>query len=137
MTTRPKLKSMIDRRAQATHWVAEFSAKDYDLVGSEHKHTKLARLPETTEQNAHQENTGNDSAARGWRDAQCLRALAALPEVEFSPSTHVKQLTDACTSLSKGPNALFWLSRVPVHLYVKRREQDKREPSASSSPCRE
>lgn len=124
---------MTNRRTQATHWVAEFSAKDYDLVGSEHKHTKLAGLPKTTEQNAHQENTENDSAARGWRDAQGLSALAALPEAEFSPSPHFWQLTDACTSLSKGPSALFWLPRVPVHLYVKRRVHNRREPSASAS----
>ena len=63
MTTRPRLKPVIDRRTQATRRVAEFPAKDYDLVGSEHKHTKLAGLPKTTEQKAHQENTENNSAA--------------------------------------------------------------------------
>lgn len=45
MTTRPRLKPVIDHRTQATRRVAEFPAKDYDLVGSEHKHTKLAGLP--------------------------------------------------------------------------------------------
>jgi hypothetical protein len=65
------------------------------------------------------------------------RALAALAEdLGYIPSTHIRQLTNACNSSSRDSDIVFWLLGAPgthrVDRHISRKNTPKRKIMTSS-----